>query len=775
MNKLPEIEKVIEKAYFDRLSFLPKRFSHYVDKLEGFSKIQGMYLGAYLFDLDHNITAHCLIEHLNHHIRLYKNKYVNQLPFDIYFNFVLDMRINSEELSCAQPYFYNLLKKYMKKDLYDTVVELNYWAYSEVHYGPTDGRTRNSMETYRAGIGRCGEQSTFMVDIFRSLGIPARQIYVPWWTHSDDRHAWVEVYLDDQWYYLGACEPEPVLNKAWFDFASTLAGLVHTHVFSELYDSNQLATKTNNQYKSINVTNHYAATRKLRLYNDIEGINRFDLCLFNYGSLNVLTTRLFENNYCEIEVGQGDFFIRAIKDKQIYLVKVEQNQKNVKLTEEALLQDSFITNQKMGLNQERVMRNISKEKLNNHKEKIENAQRKYEQKMFKVHENSTKSFQSVSNNLGIKQAALIFENLSKKDQEDIDPNLVISTYLHVSDEVGHYPDDVFYKYLVNNRISIEVLENNVKILDGFSVMGSHNFEKALAVHKYVEDNIVDDEQFSIPYSIRPLSFIYQNKKGNAHEKEFLKVALLRYLKVPSKINEVDGTMQYYDRSLHGFTSTDKCYKVELITDNEIVKINSSKHLFAGEIKENTIELTEGLYEFSTTKRYPDLSQDIKYIPIYIDRDLKLDMRLKTDNILDKLSNIPVENALEQSKLSYGDGIYMILDVNQEPSVHIVTELLNKKALLNRYEVPIMIVNKTKNELHPLIVKLSENLNHVILKNNDIENEDLLMRSVFAEPNEYPFIMYVFKGMCMYKNSGYQVGLIDNDWNETLFETYLYKE
>ena len=353
MNKQKEFAKVIEKAYCARLSFLPNKFRQYVESLTGFSKMQGMYLGAYLFDLDFNISANCLIAHLNHHIDLYKNEYVNQLPLDIYFNHVLDMRINSEKLSCAQPYFYNLLKKYLKKDLYETVIELNYWAHAEVHYGPTDGRTRNSIETYEAGIGRCGEQSTFMVDILRSLGIPARQIYVPWWTHSDDRHAWVEVFVNEEWFYLGACEPEPVLNKAWFDRAASLAPLAHTHVFSSLYDNKSLATKTENQYQSINVTNHYTDTRKVMIYNYIEGVEKFDLCLFNYGSLNVLATQIFNNNISEIEVGQGDLFVRVIKDKSIYLTKIKQNQSIVELTEKALIKMPYYESQKMGLNDAR--------------------------------------------------------------------------------------------------------------------------------------------------------------------------------------------------------------------------------------------------------------------------------------------------------------------------------------------------------------------------------------------------------------------------------------
>ena len=44
------------------------------------------------------------------------------------------------------------------------------------------------------------------------MGIPARQIYTPRWAHCDDNHAWVEVWVDGSWHFLGACEPEETLD-----------------------------------------------------------------------------------------------------------------------------------------------------------------------------------------------------------------------------------------------------------------------------------------------------------------------------------------------------------------------------------------------------------------------------------------------------------------------------------------------------------------------------------------------------------------------------------
>ena len=69
----------------------------------------------------------------------------------------------------------------------------------------------------------CGEESVFLVNALRSVGIPARQVYVPRWSHCDDNHAWVELWCDGKWYFTGACEPLMILNKGWFTNASSRA------------------------------------------------------------------------------------------------------------------------------------------------------------------------------------------------------------------------------------------------------------------------------------------------------------------------------------------------------------------------------------------------------------------------------------------------------------------------------------------------------------------------------------------------------------------------
>ncbi|MFR9233146.1 MAG: transglutaminase-like domain-containing protein [Eisenbergiella massiliensis] len=158
------------------------------------------------------------------------------LPEDIFVNHVLYYRINSEDISENRAFFYEQLKdrltgKELWKSPRQAVIEINYWCAEHATYQASDMRTASPMTVYRSGKGRCGEESTFMVTALRSVGIPARQVYTPRWAHCDDNHAWVEVWAEGRWYFLGACEPEEVLNKGWFSHASSRALLVKQKFF----------------------------------------------------------------------------------------------------------------------------------------------------------------------------------------------------------------------------------------------------------------------------------------------------------------------------------------------------------------------------------------------------------------------------------------------------------------------------------------------------------------------------------------------------------------
>ena len=155
--------------------------------------------------------------------------FAGKVPEEIFAGYVLHHRVNNEDLTPCRPFFYEKLREKIKGlGMPEAILKINYWCAEEATYRTTDGRTASAECVYRSAYGRCGEESTFAVSVLRSVGIPARQAYVPLWSHCDDNHAWVEVWSDGVWKFLGACEPEEILNKGWFTNASSRAMMVHS-------------------------------------------------------------------------------------------------------------------------------------------------------------------------------------------------------------------------------------------------------------------------------------------------------------------------------------------------------------------------------------------------------------------------------------------------------------------------------------------------------------------------------------------------------------------
>ncbi len=264
------------------------------------------------------------LDFVRHGIRLRKRAaWCRELPEEIFLNDVLYYRINSENIEKCRPFFYEKLKDRIQgKSLEEAVLEINYWCAEHCAYEASDLRTLSPMGMYRAGAGRCGEESVFAVTALRSVGIAARQVYAPWWAHCDDNHAWVEVYVRGDWHFLGACEPEEALDQGWFVNASSRALLVHARTFSdfgmdgckgEWYREGELPCYQN-------VTARYAKTRKLQItVTESDGspasYARVSVEVLNgaeYRSLAVLETD--ENGTAALELGLGTVRLHAGKE-----------------------------------------------------------------------------------------------------------------------------------------------------------------------------------------------------------------------------------------------------------------------------------------------------------------------------------------------------------------------------------------------------------------------------------------------------------------------------
>lgn len=240
---------------------------------------------------------------------------------DLLFNhFVLPLRVNNEALDMSRPVFYKELKERVAgMSMADAILEVNHWCHEHVTYQPSDARTLSPLACMNTAIGRCGEESTFTVAALRAVGIPARQVYTPRWAHTDDNHAWVEAWADGSWHFLGACEPEAVLDLGWFNAPASRAMLMHTRAFGDYNGPEEVMLRTRN-FTEINLIGNYAATASSQVQvldksgHPVKGA-RVEFRIYNYGEFYPAATKYTDNKgLTSLTAGKGDMLVWASKD-----------------------------------------------------------------------------------------------------------------------------------------------------------------------------------------------------------------------------------------------------------------------------------------------------------------------------------------------------------------------------------------------------------------------------------------------------------------------------
>ena len=243
-----------------------------------------------------------------------------KVPELLFNHFVLPLRVNNEAMDMSRPVFFKELKERVAgMSMEEAILEVNHWCHEHVTYQPSDARTLSPLACMNTAIGRCGEESTFTVAALRSIGIPARQVYTPRWAHTDDNHAWVEAWADGKWHFMGACEPEAVLDLGWFNAPASRALLMHTRAFGNYNGPEEVMSRTRN-FTEINLIGNYAATASTQVQvldksgQPVKGA-RVEFRIYNYAEFYPAATKYTDNKgKTSLTAGKGDMLIWASKD-----------------------------------------------------------------------------------------------------------------------------------------------------------------------------------------------------------------------------------------------------------------------------------------------------------------------------------------------------------------------------------------------------------------------------------------------------------------------------
>lgn len=506
---------------------------------------------------------------------------------ELFRHFVLPVRVNNENLDDARKVFYAELKERVKGlSMKDAILEVNHWCHEKVVYRPSDARTSSPLASVRTAYGRCGEESTFAVAALRSVGIPARQVYTPRWAHTDDNHAWVEAWADGKWYFLGACEPEPVLNLGWFNAPASRGMLMHTKVFGR-YEGPEEVMAVTPSYTEINVIDNYAPTAKAVVtVKDVEGRTvegaQVDFKVYNYAEFFTVATKTTDKNGCaSLTAGKGDMLVWASKDgrfgyakysfgkdKDLTLVLSKQEGETYSVdldivppVEGANLPEVSEEQRKENdarMAQEDAVRNAYVATLMDEKKAAEALQpfglkgeclAKSIQMLVASRGNYQTLldfFQFAHGQGKAEQAAALLDVLSEKDWRDVPLEVLKDHFAHTAMKEGMSLVD--WSVLANPRVDVEMLTPYRSFfLNQFSKEEAAAFVESPArlVDWCIEHIEVDNELNVQRIPVSPAG-VWKARKADERSRNIFFVSVARSLGINAQIDAVTGKVQYVE-------------------------------------------------------------------------------------------------------------------------------------------------------------------------------------------------------------------------------------
>jgi hypothetical protein len=426
----------------------------------------------------------------------------------------------------------------------------------------------------------------------RSVGIPARQCYTPRWAHSDDNHAWVELWIDGKWHYLGACEPEPDLDMAWFSTPARRAMLVNTNVYGD-YNGPEDVLLKEELFTRINLLPNY--TRTKRIFAKVTDVQQravpgaeVEFQLYNYAEFYPLfKTKTDEHGVASFLTGYGDLMVWGAHLDKFGFARID-----VRLQDTAFVYLELTNEITGGMNLDFIppvkqeaesrisdtLRNRNDERL-----KFEDELRKGYESTFIDSANAYRLAGTLQTDAGnfwrilkrsrgnwreiirfvsdapepVRQWTYpLIDVISGKDLRDVNPDVLLDAISQASsqpdverlNETGTaVKEDLIVRYVVNPRVDNEWLKPFHSFLAGkFDLRFiSEAREDPTRLSGWITSNVKVDEKAN--YSRAPLTprGVYDLKVADPHSRDIFFVALCRSFGIPARLEPATKIPQYY--------------------------------------------------------------------------------------------------------------------------------------------------------------------------------------------------------------------------------------
>jgi len=727
-----------------------------------------------------------------------QSPFAREVPEDLFLNYILHIRVNEEELcDCRRLFYDRLAPRLAGLAPREAVIEANYWNAEQVTYQSTDTRTISALGAWRAAFGRCGEESTFAVNAFRAVGIPARQVYTPRWAHCDDNHAWVEVWVDGGWHFLGACEPEEVLDRGWFTNAASRAMVIHSRRFGAS-GSNEEVISQAGAVTFLNNLELYAETTALtvrvtdRSGAPVEGAE-VSFCLLNmsefFPAAVVLTGR---DGTARLTCGLGSICIHVRKngvscermvfppDAGTVELVLEQEQPVLDVWEDF----SVIAPRDRAV---RAAQPTEEQKALGRKKAAAAAEKRMRRKAGPP---NAEVFLA-DGRFSMEEKTALLATLSRKDQWDADPE-VLREALEVSRQYDT-GSPLFYPCVVCPRVWNEPLRPNRRfILDYFSREQKDVFRKHPGkIADFIRENIGFDPAVEYSQLVTLPAGVLAARQGSPLSRKILFVSICRALGIPARLNPADGQAEYWTdgRFLAADAPEESCtvifekgpeeswqywtdFAVGILEDGTYRTLELSNA--AWEEEQLILSVRPGDYRVITDNRLPNGDLFASKYHFHLEagetksirlRKYQADLSRMLDNYLLEEFTVTGEagQTVPGSELTKGKTVLLWLEEGAEPTEHILNELLERREDVLRLPAKVVFLVRGRAALEN--AKLRQTLEAFpdirVCYDSFDPNVETIARRMYVDPEKLPLIVVTTKPLnAVYASSGYNVGSSD---------------
>lgn len=757
----------LEKRY-EKFGLKKETIQNQIEGLVGIEQEFMIYLYATMPLSDvANYEFEVFEDYVKHGAFLYEK---TQLSKEMFMTYVLYHRVNNESIDPCRTFFYEQATNEIGAIDYtvEGILNINYFCASHATYKTTDERTCSPLNVYLKGYGRCGEESVFVCSVLRSLGIASRQVYAPRWSHCDDNHAWVEVWIDDGWHFLGACEPEEVLDKGWFLNASSRAMYIRHITFDKQEDTKNFVEKKGCTYV-YNELSRYARTKTIEfIVQDSQGDATdalINVGIVNYSQISNVACLKTIGGRAIFETGLGSLFISVYKGDLVYEKCVDVSENNtvvIRLGKEQPEQDEFLF--------------VAPPDAPIHsgyltQEQKEAGEIKSRKAMIQRSKRERKA--NLISDLPVSKA-LLDKDLFDTKRCDLIDHVEVDNIMGVSEEI-------FIQYVVCPRIYWEnITPYKTYIKEFFDEKTKESFVKdPVHVLHYIAENIkiYPEEEYEELYTTP--KGVLEIGAGSKMSCDILAVAILRSCGIPSRINEENLEVEYY--GANGFVPL-KCYEngwLQLVSADEtkweyqknvtICKLENNQSqliLFQDEILMKEKFIAKGIYQIITTNRIPKGDTWVRIRKIKLEDTCPVLVELQQikvgiEELLScyKINDFEVENE-EGNKIWISQipnkQLLIWLEPSKEPTEHILNEIYDLSEKFKELSIVFLLPSQSAKE--------DKNISRVLSKLTDITcvydelSAETVARRMYVNPELLPLVVLTSDSLHgRFAMSGYNVG------------------